>query len=218
MGSLYLPHGFCLYPIPAPPWPGQEKFSKYPRLNLWALCWSSGESEQRARWQKTAELWKWAEVNTPEGKGGSQRREGSGEPDCGQSHGGKSLDRGGEGMGRGSTRRIWKHGQRVFRSFIPVLFVCWAFSYMWEITKSINSWPLYKHLGLPWWLSGKEPSCHNARDASSISGLGRSPGGGNGNPLQYSCLGNPKDRGGLRATVRGLQRVGHDWSDLAKIG
>lgn len=74
--------------------------------------------------KETAELWKWAEVNTPEGKGGSQRREGSGEPDCGQSHGGKSLDRGGEGMGRGSTRRIWKHGQRVFRSFTPVLFVC----------------------------------------------------------------------------------------------
>lgn len=49
--------------------------------------------------KETAELWKWAEVNTPEGKGGSERREGSGEPDCGQSHGGKSLDRGGEGMG-----------------------------------------------------------------------------------------------------------------------
>ena len=35
----------------------------------------------------------------------------------------------------------------------------------------------------------------DARDVGSISGLGRSPGGGNDNPLQYSCLGNPMDRG-----------------------
>ena len=35
----------------------------------------------------------------------------------------------------------------------------------------------------------------NAGDAGSIPGLGRSPGGGNGNPLQYSCLKNPMDRG-----------------------
>ena len=35
----------------------------------------------------------------------------------------------------------------------------------------------------------------SAGDASSIPGCGRSPGEGNGNPLQYSCLGNPKDRG-----------------------
>ena len=37
------------------------------------------------------------------------------------------------------------------------------------------------------------------------------PGGGNGNPLQYSCLENPMDRGASRATVYGLQRVQHDW-------
>ena len=39
------------------------------------------------------------------------------------------------------------------------------------------------------------------RDAGSIPGLGRSPGEGNGNPLQYSCLENPMDRGAWRATV-----------------
>ena len=44
-----------------------------------------------------------------------------------------------------------------------------------------------------------------ARDASSIPRLGRSPGGGDGNPLQYSCLGNPLDRGAWRATVHGLK-------------
>ena len=52
----------------------------------------------------------------------------------------------------------------------------------------------------------------DARDSSSTCGLRRSPGGGNDNPLQYSCLGNPVDRepGGLQAM--GLQRVGHDWA------
>ena len=50
----------------------------------------------------------------------------------------------------------------------------------------------------------------NARDIGSIPGSGRSPREGNGNPLQYSCLGNPMDRGVRRATTLGLQRVGHD--------
>ena len=49
----------------------------------------------------------------------------------------------------------------------------------------------------------------NARDIGSIPGSGRSR-EGNGNPLQYSCLGNPMDRGVRQATVLGLQRVGHD--------
>ena len=44
----------------------------------------------------------------------------------------------------------------------------------------------------------------DARDVSWIPGSGRSPGEGNGNPLQYSCLGNPKDRGAWRATVHGV--------------
>ena len=48
-------------------------------------------------------------------------------------------------------------------------------------------------MGFPWWLSGKESSC-NAGVQSSAPRSGRSPGEGNGNPLQYSCLGNPMDR------------------------
>ena len=44
-----------------------------------------------------------------------------------------------------------------------------------------------------------------------IPGLGRSPGEGNGNPLQYSCLETPMDGGAWWATVHGLQRVGHNW-------
>ena len=44
------------------------------------------------------------------------------------------------------------------------------------------------------------------RDMGSISGSGRSPGEGNGNPLQYSCLGNPMDRGTWQATVHGVAK------------
>ena len=44
----------------------------------------------------------------------------------------------------------------------------------------------------------------DARDAGLIPGLGRSPGEGNGNPLQYSCLENPMDRGAWRATAHGV--------------
>ena len=49
------------------------------------------------------------------------------------------------------------------------------------------------------------------RDKGSIPGSGRSPGEGNGNSLQYSCLGNPMDRGAWWATVHGItKRVGQD--------
>ena len=46
----------------------------------------------------------------------------------------------------------------------------------------------------------------DAGDVGSIPGLGRSPGDGNGNPLQYSCLGNPVDRGEWQATVHGVTK------------
>ena len=44
----------------------------------------------------------------------------------------------------------------------------------------------------------------NARDTNLIPGSGQSPGEGNGNPIQFSCLGNPMDRGAWRATVHGV--------------
>ena len=47
---------------------------------------------------------------------------------------------------------------------------------------------------------GKQ-SAYNVGDPGSIPGLGRTPGQGNGNPLQYACLGNPMDRGAWRAIV-----------------
>ena len=59
--------------------------------------------------------------------------------------------------------------------------------------------------------NGKASAC-NAEDPGSIPGLGRSPGEGNGNPLQYSCLEIPwmEDPGGLQSM--GSHRVGHDWA------
>ena len=49
-------------------------------------------------------------------------------------------------------------------------------------------------------------SAYNAGDPGSISGLGRSPGEGNGTPLQYSCLGNPMDRGAWHSAVHGVTK------------
>ena len=68
----------------------------------------------------------------------------------------------------------------------------------------------YIFLGFPGDSDGKE-SAHNARDLSLIPGLGRSPGGENGNPLQYSCLENPMDRVAWQATVHG---VTESWTQL----
>ena len=64
--------------------------------------------------------------------------------------------------------------------------------------------------GFPKWLMGKESAC-NARDVGNldlISGSERFPGGGDGNPLQYSCLENPMDR---RAWWAVVHRVAKNW-------
>ena len=50
----------------------------------------------------------------------------------------------------------------------------------------------------------------NAGDVGLISGLRRSPGEGNGNPFQYSCQGNPMDRGARGLQFVGLQKIGHE--------
>ena len=56
---------------------------------------------------------------------------------------------------------------------------------------------------------GKESAC-SAGDLGLIPGSGTSPGEGNGNPLQYSCLENPMDRGAWWTTVHGVTRVGRN--------
>ena len=61
---------------------------------------------------------------------------------------------------------------------------------------------------LPWWLSSKRIvlQCRRHGPVGSIPGSGRCPGEENGNPLQYSYLGNPMDRGALWATVHGVAK------------
>ena len=65
---------------------------------------------------------------------------------------------------------------------------------------------VYIYKGFPDGSDGKESAC-NSGDQGSIPGLGRSPGEGNGNPLQYSCLENPMDRGAWQATVHGVTNI-----------
>ena len=66
-------------------------------------------------------------------------------------------------------------------------------------------------LGFPGGSDGKA-SAYNAGDPGLIPGLGRSSGDGNGNPLQYSCLENPMDRGTWWATVHGVAK---GWTQLS---
>ena len=69
-----------------------------------------------------------------------------------------------------------------------------------------------KVLGFLGGSDSKEPAC-SAGDLSSIFGLGRSPGGEHGNPLQYSCLEIPMDRGASQATVLGVAKSQTSLSD-----
>ena len=77
----------------------------------------------------------------------------------------------------------------------------WDPGSIWEKIHSPNQ-------GLLLWLRNKESTCSagTTGDTGSVPGLGRSPGGGNGNPLQYPCLENPMDRGAWWATVRGVTK------------
>ena len=86
---------------------------------------------------------------------------------------------------------------------------CWA----WDWLMNVNTWnnPSLTLWGLLRWPSGKESTCQ-AGDVGLISGLGRSPGEGNGNPLQCSCMENPwtAEPDGLHSM--GSKRVGHDFA------
>ena len=69
-------------------------------------------------------------------------------------------------------------------------------------------------LCLSWWCWWSRTIYTNAGDTASIPESGRSPGGGHDNPFQYSFLGHPMDGGAWWAMSLGLQRIGHNWSDL----
>ena len=99
---------------------------------------------------------------------------------------------------------------------------------LWEIVKDREAWCAAGHgvtksrtwlsdsttiyIGLPRWYCGKESACQagDAGDVSSIPGSVRSPAEGNGNLLQYSCLGNPMDRGAWWVSQWGYKRVRHN--------
>ena len=68
---------------------------------------------------------------------------------------------------------------------------------------------------LPQWLSGRESACNagDTGDVGSFPGVGRSPGGGNGNPLQYSCLEYSIDRGAWCVTVHRVTKCQTQLSD-----
>ena len=74
-----------------------------------------------------------------------------------------------------------------------------------QLTESANLGADTNLCGLRRWLSGKESTGHGG-DQGSIPGSGRFPGGGNGSPLQYSCLENPMDRGACWAAVHGVTK------------
>ena len=61
-------------------------------------------------------------------------------------------------------------------------------------------------MGFPGGSDGQESAC-NVGDLGSMTGLGRSPGEGHSNPLQYSCLENPVDRGGWWSTIHGVTEL-----------
>ena len=81
--------------------------------------------------------------------------------------------------------------------------------YLWEQTLDIGNLTASK----PFSSDGKVSAC-NAGDLGSIPGPGRSPGEGNGNPLQYSCLENPMDGGAWGATVHGVAESRTQLSDF----
>ena len=84
---------------------------------------------------------------------------------------------------------------------------------MYPVYSSISRVTIYCFLihdkGFPGDSDSKESAC-NAGDLGLIPGLERSPGEGNGNPLQYSCLENSMDRVAWRATIHGSQRIRHN--------
>ena len=86
----------------------------------------------------------------------------------------------------------------MFRSLIHFEFI-----FVYGVRKCFNF--ILLHRGFPGGSDGKESAC-NTGDLDSIPGWGRSPGEGNGNPLQYSCLKNSMDRGAWQAAVHGIAK------------
>ena len=102
-----------------------------------------------------------------------------------------------------------------------ILYWLWSCASPWQlITFQVEASPIvWVNIsigwlkGLPQWLHGKESAC-SAVDTGWIPGSASSPGGGNGNPVQYSCLENPMNRGAQGATVH---PVTESWTGLKRV-
>ena len=123
--------------------------------------------------------------------------------------------------------QLWQVGSSSLtrgQTWGPPALGAWSLSH-WPLGKSQSGWsylklvstdsqrvliyvPLGRKQGFPSSSVGKESAC-NAGDLGLFPGSGRSPGEGNGNPLQYSCLENSMDRGLGVLQSMGSQRVGH---------
>ena len=120
-----------------------------------------------------------------------------------------------------TTEVIWQHQQQLRSVFVSIFCCLSAFSKCFLVRLLLLPAPLqwdviylilnFSHYSLPGSSDDKESSC-NAGDPGLIPGSGRSSGGGDGNPLQYSCLGNPMGRGTRRATVH---EVTKSWTHLS---
>ena len=110
---------------------------------------------------------------------------------------------------------------RYFPLQISVNFVVFvqSFSHSWLFTTPWTVFPVFHYFlefgqtHVPGGSDDKESAC-NVGDLGSIPGSGRFPGGGHGNPLQYSCLGNPTDRGACQPTVHRVAKSRTQPSDL----
>ena len=95
----------------------------------------------------------------------------------------------------------------IFHSFIhPPIFIS-----IWYLFRNYFKWGLCKASQVALVLKNSPANAGDVRDGSLIAGSGRSPGGGHGNPLQYSCLENPLDRGARWATIH---RITQNWTRL----
>ena len=114
------------------------------------------------------------------------------------------------------------------REDFPFLKVYGRLNFLFPFESSQNEWiksflkhsfskPSWKSWGFPGGSDGKESTCNagDTGDLGLIPESGRSPGGGNGSPFQYSCLGNLIDRGDWWATVHGIT-VRENWSRKRK--
>ena len=115
------------------------------------------------------------------------------------------LDAKSQPIGKGpGARKDWRQNEKRLAEDVMVRYHHQLIGHEWQQT----------YLGFSDDSAGEESACNvgDTGDVSSTPGSGRSPGGGNGNPLQYSCLKNPMNRGASQAMV---QRVAKRWTQLS---